>query len=555
MGCILTPADITALRDLVPHVFSISVGGEQSVDYRELARLLETYTPKFTTGFGGSFVRTAATTLMRTPSSYNRSESNATLDFHGMSSRPTTPFSPFNGSPFSTTRLQPQTNTTLSAPGGQFISTSNLNRSVDFGGTSKGVAAFEMVLCAIAERVSTAAQNRSAVRGVPYSILKQLAAFDRNGSGFVTVRVLQSTLRDLGVALSPTDLLALNSAFGAADGGIDYSAFSQMCDREGSSAGESAFSSTKKSHNLFGEMPKTSLSFLQKPRIMQRLLELQREGDLRSVFSASDIDGSGLVSAMKFAQIVRDLALLQSEYQVGQCVSAFASLSDRQCSMVCYEDFCDELDRMAADFAASHEGLIPPPHTNRTLRESLATITDFNSAIGRVSQKNSEPADIEEDDDGDEDDQEFGPPRSPSPKPRQERRYDRRYSSSPSCHSRSIPDNSAASFSPARRSNIGRIEAPRSPPRKVGASLWGSRTALHKKGIPHRQDDGETWVCAVCYYTENDAAARTCEVCTSPNHMNKDFQVKVQCSNCTFLNGQFALSCEMCGEGILKKRK
>lgn len=31
----------------------------------------------------------------------------------------------------------------------------------------------------------------------------------------------------------------------------------------------------------------------------------------------------------------------------------------------------------------------------------------------------------------------------------------------------------------------------------------------------------------------------------------QDYQVKEQCRNCTFLNGQFAEECEMCGEALL----
>lgn len=30
----------------------------------------------------------------------------------------------------------------------------------------------------------------------------------------------------------------------------------------------------------------------------------------------------------------------------------------------------------------------------------------------------------------------------------------------------------------------------------------------------------------------------------------QDYQVKEQCRNCTFLNGQFADECEMCGEPL-----
>ena len=28
------------------------------------------------------------------------------------------------------------------------------------------------------------------------------------------------------------------------------------------------------------------------------------------------------------------------------------------------------------------------------------------------------------------------------------------------------------------------------------------------------------WICPICYYTENSANAKECEVCNSANHMN-----------------------------------
>lgn len=33
-------------------------------------------------------------------------------------------------------------------------------------------------------------------------------------------------------------------------------------------------------------------------------------------------------------------------------------------------------------------------------------------------------------------------------------------------------------------------------------------------------------------------------------HYSQDYQVKEQCVNCTYLNGQFAEECEMCGEPL-----
>lgn len=96
----------------------------------------------------------------------------------------------------------------------------------------------------------------------------------------------------------------------------------------------------------------------------------------------------------------------------------------------------------------------------------------------------------------------------------------------------------------------GTFHAPRSPPSKVGSVMWGNDTPLRNKG--HEiQMDSSCWVCSVCYFTENPLKAKSCEICQSPNyHVQKDFQIKQQCGNCTFLNGHFAKECEMCGEKI-----
>ena len=80
--------------------------------------------------------------------------------------------------------------------------------------------------------------------------------------------------------------------------------------------------------------------------------------------------------------------------------------------------------------------------------------------------------------------------------------------------------------------------------------MWGSHTPLAKKGKALEMGDGH-WCCAVCLYVENPSSAQTCAVCDSPNYtIRKDYQVKEQCRNCTFLNGQFADECEMCGEPL-----
>lgn len=88
---------------------------------------------------------------------------------------------------------------------------------------------------------------------------------------------------------------------------------------------------------------------------------------------------------------------------------------------------------------------------------------------------------------------------------------------------------------------------PRTSPSKIGSRMWGSSTSLEEKGRPPKMDDG-MWCCVVCLYTENVAAATKCTICDSVNYVKrKDFAVKEQCRNCTFLNGHLSTECEMCG--------
>jgi hypothetical protein len=91
---------------------------------------------------------------------------------------------------------------------------------------------------------------------------------------------------------------------------------------------------------------------------------------------------------------------------------------------------------------------------------------------------------------------------------------------------------------------------PSMSPSKMGSIMWGKDTPMVSKGkVPTRH--GDTWCCAVCMYVENPTTATVCQVCDSANYaIRKDFQVKEQCRNCTFLNGQFAKDCEMCGEPL-----
>merc|ERR1712146_845738 len=66
---------------------------------------------------------------------------------------------------------------------------------------------------------------------------------------------------------------------------------------------------------------------------------------------------------------------------------------------------------------------------------------------------------------------------------------------------------------------------------------------------PTKQNAAECgqWVCAVCYYTENKVGNSKCFICGASNPDSRDSLVVHECPNCSFLNSEFAISCEMCG--------
>mmetsp|Transcript_5990 Transcript_5990/g.13088 ORF Transcript_5990/g.13088 Transcript_5990/m.13088 type:complete len:174 (+) Transcript_5990:3-524(+) len=116
----------------------------------------------------------------------------------------------------------------------------------------------------------------------------------------------------------------------------------------------------------------------------------------------------------------------------------------------------------------------------------------------------------------------------------------------------SYSNNSDGSLTPRTSRSI---PAPRTSPRKVGVKMWGNDTPLAKKGKPLNVGP-DRWLCGICNYCENATDAPLCAMCDSPNYnIRKDYQVREQCPNCTFVNGQFAEECEMCGEPLSHARR
>ena len=121
-----------------------------------------------------------------------------------------------------------------------------------------------------------------------FDLAKQFAVFDMESSGFVSMDTFQSTLEDIGVALSPAELNAITISFGHPEAdAVDYEDFcggmdryiSQMESSSGAAAGSGG----------------GAASWITQ-RVVDRLRALRRDGqNPRDLFDVIDVDRCGLV--------------------------------------------------------------------------------------------------------------------------------------------------------------------------------------------------------------------------------------------------------------------
>jgi len=297
---------------------------------------------------------------------------------------------------------------------------------------------------------------------------------------------------------------------------------------------------------------------------LQRLQELKADRRTpRDIFRAYDLDNMGLVPAAKFRTVIEQLQLLQTQHQLIKAMDDFAAVGNQQ--MINYEEFCAALDRAAnrGDFyshgyggnddrlnmsgsmtrrgIAEHDNNADDPIrlSPRYFEEDDRNNNNNNNTMMRSSRGGYDldrgSVFIQSVDYGQQG------PLSPL------KLTDSLHAPLNSSHNRFQPNRYST---PQRSSNSMSMTAPRTSPSKVGTRMWGNHTPWQRKGrVPIVPED--KWVCAVCLYVENPNEAGNCIVCDSPNYaLRKDYVIKEQCRNCTFLNGQFAEECEMCGEPL-----
>ena len=430
-----------------------------------------------------------------------------------------------------------------------------------------------------------------------YSILRQMELLDPAMRGSLPVRDFVRVIEDLGVPLTNQDIRLLQMHF-EAPGTVDGIAYESFCRMiiTGSTAP--------------GPVPRAGSSsapaYLVSPRTLERYADLKAEGrSPRDLFEAYDLDVTGIVDVWRFKEVLQRLNIIPAEF-INEAALDFAGLGGRD--TVSYDDFCRVLEVAANNsyaaathrdnredgmYSRSREAFERGRTTNRDSRERdywggprdastgpLDTdnverwlsrsaspkqrrefehiyddLTRFKEEQQReASYRDSRDRDRNRDRDFplaldqsiESDGRRLRPPTVSSSRDFDDHSRSRTPLSSSHTFDRDIVNRSIE----RDRDRGMRSESPKPPrtsPSKVGSKMWGSSTSLDLKGQTPKIDSG-LWTCPVCLYVENSSRSEKCLICNTPNYNNRpDFQVKEQCNNCTFLNGQYATVCEMCG--------
>jgi Ca2+-binding EF-hand superfamily protein len=155
------------------------------------------------------------------------------------------------------------------------------------------------------------------------------------------MRTFQATLDDIGIRLRPDEIQVIQLLYGYVDDErINYGEF---CQAMGCSITPNNSTNNQSNHRTSSN---NGIESYINSRTIQRLKELKLDRrDPRDMFGSFDLENSGLIDIRKFRDINQSLQLLQSEYQLQRVLGDFASISNK--NVVSYEDFCNELDRVA----------------------------------------------------------------------------------------------------------------------------------------------------------------------------------------------------------------
>jgi Ca2+-binding EF-hand superfamily protein len=310
LNCPLKREEVDAMMELFPNH---ALGKDNTIDYRVVHDLLESYTPRF------SKVKDIDPYF---PSSFGK-QTGGISDSKVDGKQRVNPLDISTPHGFK-----------ISAPASQQSSSSSSGRDgSDFDPRYAAIAAAvghdnksssDTTLQMILKNVKEGIEQKSRNWGSPYSIRKQFQAFDSNGSLVVSLKIFQGVVGELSVNLSPADLKTISTLFGVSDDNkINYDLFCSVLEGTASSSSSSSSGSNKdgnkesakdkdgggggkdKNKDKDGDNNKPSGSSKERihgprtylnPRVLQRYSELVTEGNHpRDIFIAQDLDRSGMV--------------------------------------------------------------------------------------------------------------------------------------------------------------------------------------------------------------------------------------------------------------------
>ena len=410
---------------------------------------------------------------------------------------------------------------TINTPAGHHLSTPCRGPVDDHGDTDPNQ--IEKIIYSIAGRVNAAIRGKMKSNGDHYSLLRQFE--DVDDTGYISFHCLLKILENFMITLTSIEMTALHQFFGRSeDDKIDYFRFCRMVEYA------SYTSEARQKRDINGGKPYLS------SMVVERYIWLREENRCpKYLLSKYDLDDNGLVNVKKFKETLSRLDLLQNDYEMSRVLEDFANHADK--SMIHYKEF----------FAAIEE------EANKN-HDPFSKVMTIRSLLDKDSERSSyrsqfTPKSLRIDKFGS--DNEYPPIRVSDSMSISRVEGDKRYRRYDDEENFNLANSSYIDkyWSQKRTTNnSGSPRRPRSPPCKVGVSMWGHNTPILQKGFPMKIDR-DHWCCPICYYTENPSSIDKCELCDCPN-MSKtsDHGIKEQCGNCTFLNGHFATECEMCSK-------
>jgi hypothetical protein len=515
MGVTVTPEEFRSLQELLP---SSAVSKEGSIDYRELFWIIQTQTTHGTQFYPD------------TDASHRFNFPPRTISFPP-SQNASNPFSPFTPIPGNKTRYLPELDTVgydksvVSTPIGTFMTTPL--KSDSFRGTRESYTEppqrkHESI--DILTKVKAAIIEKSRQWGTKFHLQKQFEVYDGELSGYVPLVIFQTILEDLSVPLSGSDIYAIRSRYARTGDIIDYLEFCQDLkvierDREVS---KHTLSSAPHPASIDRTRTLSSRSFLPPAsRLAETLRSLRNSGrDPRDIFQAYDLDNTGMV----FGQLVHSVqqpdatrrlisegskklyknwiffkaqsnSPKQSKIIDASPMGSFLTILFAHLSrnLICYEDFCHGLEKhistVIENFNPRHpkgsEEMLETWYQTATPREQqeISHVFDSLDRYRATMEKGNE----------------FESSSYLPPKPSEsisrlrfnKTTLDRGFSHP---HREGIASSYHSSYSPRYASPLrpstdrlsasgGSLQAPRSPPSKVGSVMWGNETPLSRKGL------------------------------------------------------------------------